>query len=74
MGKSLNVNKALIRADYIAGGTTCAKLAEKYGVSEGYVKSLCRSEGWVKLRQDAYEKTLDKTLDTYVGVSWGRFS
>lgn len=66
MGKSLSVNKALIRADYIAGGVTCAKLAEKYGVSVGYVKSLCRSEGWVKLRQEAYEKTLDKTMDTYV--------
>lgn len=66
MGKSLRINKALIRADYIAGGTTCAKLAEKYGVSLGFVKSLCRSEGWVKLRQEAYEKTLDKTMENYI--------
>ena len=39
MGKSLSVNKALIRADYIAGGTTCAKLAAKYGVSGEHVVS-----------------------------------
>jgi len=64
--KTVNVNKALIRADYIAGGTTCAKLAVKYGVSVGFVKHLCRTEGWVKLRQEAYEKTLDKTMDAYV--------
>ena len=66
MGKTLNINKALIRAEYIAGGTTCAKLSKKYGVSYGYIKSLCQSEGWVKLRKEAYEKTLDKTMETYV--------
>lgn len=52
-----------IKAEYIAGGTSYRKLAEKYGV--GY-QAICRKsqvEGWISLREQHENKTVTKTLE-----------
>ena len=52
-----------IKAEYIAGGTSYRKLAEKYGV--GY-QAICRrsqEEGWIALREQHENKTVTRALD-----------
>jgi len=52
-----------IKAEYIAGGTSYRKLAEKHGV--GY-QAICRrsqEEGWIALREQHENKTVTKALD-----------
>ena len=47
-----------IRAEYIGGGISQRKLAKKYGVTEGLLLRRANSEGWTKLRETAYNKTV----------------
>ena len=39
-----------IKAEYIAGGTSYRKLAEKYGVSKTTLERKAKAEKWIKLR------------------------
>lgn len=52
-----------IKADYIAGGVSYRKLAEKYGVSFNTLKTHAVEEQWYKLRQQKDKKTTTKLID-----------
>ena len=52
-----------IKAEYIAGGTSYRKLAEKYDVSFNTLKTHAVEEQWYKLRQQKDEKATTKTLE-----------
>lgn len=53
-----------IRAEYIAGGTSYRKLAEKYGVSFNTLKTHAVEEQWHKLRQQKDKKATTKMIET----------
>lgn len=52
-----------IKAEYIAGGTSYRKLAEKYGVSFASVQSRAKSEGWIAARNQSQDKIMSKMVD-----------
>ena len=45
-----------IKSEYIAGGTSYRKLAEKYSVSFSTLKEIARREKWTDLREQAQHK------------------
>ena len=51
--RSIPVDWKKIKSDYIAGGTSYRKLAEKYGVSFSTLKDIARKEKWTDLREKA---------------------
>lgn len=53
-----------IKAEYIAGGTSYRKLAEKYGVSFNTLKTRAKDEQWYNLRQQKDLKTTTKLVET----------
>jgi uncharacterized protein YjcR len=53
-----------IKAEYIAGGTSYRKLAEKHGVSFNTLKTHAIEEQWHKLRQQANHKATTKMVET----------
>jgi uncharacterized protein YjcR len=55
-----------IKAEYIAGGTSYQKLAEKYGVSFSTLSHLAKREKWTDLKQKACEKE-DMDLANSIG-------
>jgi uncharacterized protein YjcR len=50
-----------IRNDYINGGGSYRKLAEKYGVSFNTLKEKAVEEGWAKLKEDQHHKITTRT-------------
>lgn len=52
-----------IKAEYIAGGTSYRKLAEKYGVSFSTLRKVAAKENWTDLRNKAGAKTDTKIVD-----------
>lgn len=52
-----------IKAEYIAGGTSYRKLAEKHGVSFTTLTRTAKRENWIQLRQRAEDKTATKIVD-----------
>ena len=52
-----------VKADYIAGGTSYRKLAEKYGVSFSTLKEIARREKWTDLKEKARYKADTKFAD-----------
>ena len=56
-----NWNK--IKAEYIAGGTSYRKLAEKYGVSFSSVRRRSEKDKWTDLRTQAEQKTSAKIVE-----------
>lgn len=52
-----------IRNDYIKGGTSYQKLAQKYGVSYNTLAKKAGAEEWTTLRQEIYQKSTRKTMD-----------
>ena len=52
-----------IRAEYIAGGTSYRKLAQKYDVPLSNLYRVAKNEQWVKLRQQADNKAMAKTIE-----------
>ena len=52
-----------IKAEYIAGGTSYRKLAEKHKVSFTTLTRTAQRENWVELRQQAEDKTATKIVD-----------
>ena len=53
-----------IKAEYIAGGTSYRKLAEKYGVSFNTLKTRAVEEQWYELRQQKDHKTTTKIVES----------
>lgn len=55
-----------IKAEYIAGGTSYRKLAEKYkdeGVTFNNLKLVAGKEGWANLRKQAMDKATTKMVN-----------
>ena len=52
-----------IKAEYIAGGTSYRKLAEKYGVPFSNLKNIAIKEQWTQLREQAKNRTDTKLVD-----------
>ncbi len=52
-----------IKAEYIAGGTSYRKLAEKYGVSFSTLRKVAAKEQWTELRNKAGAKRDIKLID-----------
>ena len=52
-----------IKKEYIAGGTSYRKLAEKYKVSRTTLERYAKNEKWAELRRQAKGKTEAKIVD-----------
>ena len=53
-----------LKAEYIAGGTSYRKLAEKYGVSRSKLQARATREKWADLKSQAEAKTESKLVDS----------
>ena len=56
-----------LKAEYIAGGTSYRKLAQKYkdeGVTFDNLKNIAVKEGWAKLKEQAKDKATTKMVDS----------
>lgn len=53
-----------IKAEYIAGGTSYRKLAEKYEVSRSKLQARATREKWADLKSQAEAKTESKIVET----------
>ena len=53
-----------IKAEYIAGGTSYRKLAEKYGVSRSKLQAVATREKWVDLKSQTQAKTESKLVES----------
>jgi len=52
-----------IKAEYIAGGTTYKKLAEKYGISESWLRQRASKENWSEQKNTVRTETEQKIVD-----------
>ncbi len=52
-----------IKTEYIAGGTSYRKLAEKYGESLSNIKRIAKNENWVELRDQCKAKAATKIVE-----------
>lgn len=52
-----------IKAEYIRGGISTRKLAEKHGVSYSTLKKKCITEEWTKLRERKESKATARIVD-----------
>jgi uncharacterized protein YjcR len=52
-----------IKKEYIAGGTSYAKLVRKYGVPMSKIRRTSAREGWVQLRAQVEEKANASVVD-----------
>lgn len=55
-----------IKAEYIAGGISYRKLAEKHGVSFNTLKTIAIRENWTDLRQQADNTTTTRIVESVV--------
>ena len=53
-----------IKAEYIAGGTSYRKLAEKYDVPFGTLRRVAQREGWTQKRTQVAHKADTKLIET----------
>lgn len=53
-----------IKAEYISGGTSYRKLAEKYNVSFNTIQGIAKREKWVELRNQAKDKSTTKMVNS----------
>ena len=64
------MNWRKVKAEYIAGGISQRKLAEKYGIPWGTVRTKANEEKWTDARKRAEKKALQKaeqkTVETVV--------
>ena len=63
MERGLSVDWKRIKAEYIAGGTSYRKLAEKYKVSQSTLRKVAAKEQWTDLRNKARTKAGLKIAD-----------
>lgn len=64
VGKGCLVDWKRIKTEYIAGGTSYRKLAEKYNVSQSTLRKVAAKEQWTELRNKARTKTDSKIIAT----------
>ena len=57
------VNWRKIKAEYIAGGISQRKLADKYGISIATVERRAKKEKWTTLRRKAEGKSIEKVTE-----------
>lgn len=57
-----NIDWNVIRAEYIAGGTSYRKLAKKHNISVNTLSPIATAEGWPKLRQEAQDRATAKSI------------
>jgi tRNA G10 N-methylase Trm11 len=62
--RRLSVDWKKIKAEYIAGGTSYRKLAEKYKVSFSTLRKVAAKEQWTELRNKAGAKRDTKIVDS----------
>lgn len=55
-----------LKAEYVAGGISYRKLAEKHGVSFNTLKTIAIRENWTDLRQQANNNTTTRIVETVV--------
>jgi uncharacterized protein YjcR len=55
-----------LKAEYIAGGISYRKLAQKHGVSFNTLKTIAIRENWTGLRQQANNNTTTSIVETVV--------
>ena len=55
-----------LKAEYIAGGISYRKLAEKYGVSFNTLKDIAVGEKWTELRQRAHNDATTKIVEKVI--------
>lgn len=53
-----------IKAEYVAGGTSYRKLAEKHGITLAVLRNVAEREEWVKLKAQAQHKTNTKLVES----------
>jgi hypothetical protein len=61
-----------IKAEYIAGGTSYRKLAEKYEVKLSALRSVAEREKWVELKAQVQHKANTKIVDTVSDIEADR--
>ena len=69
MSKKKQIDWNAIRAEYIGGGISQRKLAEKYGVSFNTLQRRAQKEGWNKQRLEVYDKSTEKILQKTVNTA-----
>lgn len=52
-----------LKAEYIAGGTSYRKLAEKYGEPLSNIKRVAKNENWVELKNQCKAKAATKIIE-----------
>jgi hypothetical protein len=62
--RRLLVSWQKIKAEYIAGGTSYRKLAEKHGVKFSALRNVAEKENWVELKAQAQHKTNTKIVES----------
>lgn len=62
--RRLSVDWKRIKAEYIAGGTSYRKLAEKHKVKLSALRSVAEREKWVELKAQTQHKTDTKLTET----------
>lgn len=62
-GRSTMADWAKIKAEYIKGGISTRKLAEKHCVSYTTIARKCRDEKWTAARQQAESRTTEKIVE-----------
>lgn len=62
-GKESAMDWNAIKSEYIAGGISYRKLAEKYGIPFGTFKRVALKEGWYDLREQAKQKAATKIVE-----------
>lgn len=55
-----------LKAEYIAGGISYRKLAEKHGVSFNTLKTIAIRENWTDLRQQADNNTTTRIVESVI--------
>jgi uncharacterized protein YjcR len=55
-----------LKAEYIAGGISYRKLAEKHGVSFNTLKDIAVGEKWTELRQQAHNEATTKIVEKVI--------
>jgi hypothetical protein len=56
------INWGVLRAEYIGGGTSYRKLAEKYGTNKDVVARRAKAENWEKARAAARDEAATKSI------------
>lgn len=69
MSKKKQTDWNAIRAEYIGGGISQRKLADKYGVSFNTLQRRAQKEGWNKQRLKVYDKSAEKILQKTVNTA-----